>query len=102
MDSNGYSRTLLPTEHDKCFICGRYGICPRHEVYFGVADRITSKATGCWVHLCPFCHQKRVHGGMEMEDGVTYDEWLKQTTEKIFIQKHSKAEFMTLFGKNYL
>lgn len=97
LDSNGYAESVWDTENEegRCFYCFRRTETARHEVYFGTADRKTSKATGCWVYVCPECHNK-IHGNGKA------DKALKNFTEKVFIQRHSYDEFITLFGRDYL
>jgi len=75
-------------------MCSIGGDLARHEVFSG-ADRQTSKAVGMWTRLCPSCHSK-VH-----QHGIA-DDMLKATAQTIFEQYHSHADFITLFGENYI
>lgn len=91
-DSNGYTRSLLDNG-DYCFVCSVGGDLARHEV-FGGNNRKTSKATGMWTLLCPYCHAV-VH-----EHGLV-DKALKAYAQTQFETEHSHEEFMELFGENY-
>lgn len=92
LDSNGYSESLLPS--DGCIICGDCD-CARHEIFYGTADRQTSKATGMWIDICPKHHLAAHH------DADLIEQFHKMAQER-FEEVHSHEEFMTLFGKNYL
>lgn len=105
LDSNGYSMPLFDTVDGTCILCGLQGDTARHEIYYGTADRKTSKATGCWICVCPRCHEK-IHARQEMDDA------LKKSMQILFERKHTNPfatgvseaheEFLELFGKNYL
>ena len=105
LDANGYAKSLWDTHEDECLLCHKRGPAARHEIFFGTADRPTSKATGCWCYLCPRCHD-RIHSDYD------YDMALKISTQFRFEQSrvhnfdwgpsHSHEEFMALFGENYL
>lgn len=105
LDSNGYAESIWDTEDGRCLLCKKHCDTARHEVFFGTADRKTSKAAGCWLYVCPDCHN-RIHSDAD------YDMALKMSTQALFERVHHHAfdagvdpaheEFTTLFGKNYL
>lgn len=105
-DTNGYSQSIYQTESGTCCVCRSQGDTVRHEIFYGTADRKTSKAVGCWLYLCPSCHAKAHKCG-------DFDYGLKVSAQRLFESKHSDPHnaqstveahemFMTLFGKNYL
>lgn len=58
LDNNGYAPSVIqPVNNQTCRICGRSGDLVRHEVFHG-PNRAKSKALGCWVNLCPTCHER--------------------------------------------
>lgn len=97
MDKNGYVPSILPTHERDCYLCHYGGDTVRHEVFFGTANRKVSKATGCWVNLCPACHE-RLHN----DPSSGFDDYLKRNAQWWFEQEHSREEFMKLFGRSYL
>ena len=97
LDRNGYAPSILG-EQDRCFICGRMGgKIDRHEVYHG-PYRDKSKRLGCWVGLCPECHDRLHHkgGGLDSE--------LKREVQIVVMDYYdlSVEGFRELFGKSYI
>lgn len=91
---------LEPHECRWCYECGRTGYLEEHHIFFGQPDRQHSEDTGLKVHLCPRCHRygkTGVHGGNRKLDLK-----LKAIAQKAFEQNHTRAEFMNIFGRNYL
>lgn len=91
---------LEPLEYDWCYECGRTGCLEEHHIFFGNPDRQHSEDTGLKIHLCARCHRYAktgVHGGNR-----ELDLKLKRKAQEAFEQKHTRAEFMSLFGRNYL
>ena len=81
-----------------CYICGRTVNLERHHIFAG-ACRKWSEKYGLWVWLCgTTCHR-----GI---DGAQYDReknlYLKMDAQTAFERDHTRAEFMKIFGKNYL
>ena len=98
LDKNGYSPSVIDLfDDEKCFCCWRSGDLARHEVFHG-NNRTKSKNLGCWVRLCPDCHNK-----LHTKDG-TLDEWLKKEGQKAAMKHYgwTTDEFRQRFGKNYL
>lgn len=92
LDSNGYAASIFDTRAGLCYLCGAHCDTARHEIFYGTADRKTSKATGCWINLCPRCHEA-VHQDSEK---------MHKAGQRVFEFVHSHDEFIELFGKNYL
>ena len=93
-DKNGYAPSIMVKDPDICCLCGRGGDMARHEIYFG-PNRQVSKANGFWITVCPDCHDK-VHRNRQI------DLELKRTCQRLYEEKHKRAEFMDIIGRNYL
>lgn len=93
-DKNGYTKSLLLTEQDTCYICGRDVETARHEIY-GASNRQISKALGMWVNVCPKCHEL-IHN-----NPIKY-EWLKVAGQLAFEREYGHDRFIECFGRNYL
>ena len=69
-----------------------------HHVIYGTSNRKNSEKYGLKVWLC-----HRHHTG---DEGVHFnkdlDLMLKQTAQKEFEKTHTREEFMTIFGRNWL
>lgn len=90
--------SIIQADTDYCFICGRYGT-EIHHVFYGTGNRKISDQYGLVVGLCYNHHrgQNGVHHGNK-----ELDVFLKQTAQRIFIDKYSESEYFALFGRNYL
>lgn len=94
-DSNGYNQSLLTTIDGKCFICRRQVDTCRHEIFYGTANRVNSKREGMWVNVCSACHNK-IHANPQAYIA------LKQVGQRSFEALQPRAEFIKIFGRNYL
>lgn len=81
-------------------MCGSYEWLEEHHIYFGNPNRKISEANGfkCW--LCHYCHN-------EPPRGVHHNKAnrLKLQAEcqaKYESLGHSREEFVSLIGRNYL
>lgn len=82
----------------QCEICHRYANTERHHV-FGGPNRKNSEKWGMVAELCPDCHRT---GPGNVTDDYDQSLILKQRYQRIFEADHSRAEFMKIFGRNYL
>ncbi len=82
----------------QCEICGRYANTERHHV-FGGPNRKNSEKWGMVAELCPDCHRTGPYA-VHVNAAVSLE--LKQKYQRIFEADHSRAEFMKIFGRNYL
>lgn len=97
LDQTGYGPQVIPWPDDRCFVCGRMDRpLQRHEVFHG-PYRTKSKAYGCWIIVCDYCHT-RIH---KQDD-------LLERKLKIIMQHKTMAKFgwslerwREVFGKNY-
>ena len=85
-------------EHKQCYLCGRQFSLERHHCFPGVANRKLSEKYGLWVWLCHSCHTG--NGGAQYEKELNLR--LKQEAQEAFEETHTREEFMTTFGRNYL
>lgn len=72
----------------------------KHHIYAG-KNRKASDVHGFWVWLSPIMHRdsnKAVHG----RDGAEYDRMLKEDCQREYEKTHTREEFMSIIGKNYL
>lgn len=98
LDSNGYAPSVIqPYDNGFCFLCGKMGDLARHEVFHG-ASRNKSKELGCWVSLCPECHDE-----LHKKD-ASIDRHLKLIGQRAaMLEYHWTVEdFRERFGKNYV
>lgn len=72
----------------------------KHHIYAG-KNRKASDVHGFWVWLSPIMHRESnqaVHG----RDGAAYDRMLKEDCQREYEKTHTREEFMSIIGKNYL
>lgn len=86
-------------DQKRCYFCGKYEPLHRHHVFFGTANRKQSEAYGCWVWLCPWHH---TDGPVAVHNNPVRDLYLKQQCQMVFEETHTRAEFMQIFGRNWL
>ena len=83
---------------DYCYLCGKYGPVERHHVFQG-AYRKKAERYGFVVNLCHFCHN-------EPPDGVHHNrgrrDELKRMAQARYEVEHSRDEFMSQYGRNYM
>jgi hypothetical protein len=93
---------------DMCHYCGRTGDMHKHHIFGGV-NRKWSEKYGLFVHLCPYHHNmsdEGIHFNKDMMDG--YHRLGQKCFELRYCIDHSAgraeahAEFMRIFGRNYL
>lgn len=100
LDSSGYSKSILQTDMNCCYLCGsRTSRLDRHEV-FPSSNRSKSKSLGLWVMLChSTCHEgpNGVHQDAELAKE------LKSKAQEIAQNEYGweTPEFIRRFGKNY-
>ena len=104
-DSNGYAPSIMDTKPGTCYICGSQTETIRHEIFFG-PNRGVSKRNGLWINICPVprCHEW-VHTHLNVNvDGelIDLDLHLKRECQKKYEETHTRDEWMSLMGRNYL
>ena len=81
-----------------CAICGRWGALESHHV-FGGSNRKKSERYGYKVSLCHWCHNEPPNGVHHNAKNMLA---LHQKYQRIFEQTHTRQQFMSEFGKDYL
>jgi hypothetical protein len=76
-------------------VCKRVEDLTVHHIYAGSRRQRSDKA-GLTVYLCPMCHLRIQHYDTKA------DLLLKQIGQRAYEKTHTRAEFIRLFGKNYL
>lgn len=92
-------KSILQDEK-KCYITGQTNNLHLHHIYRGVNRKI-SDAHGFVVYLAGWLHNQSdegVHG----KNGRELDLMLKRHCQMKFEETHSREEFMSLIGRNYL
>ncbi|MGF0095028.1 hypothetical protein ACQRC6_01190 [Peptoniphilus sp. SGI.035] len=76
-------------------ICGRYEYLEEHHLIPGIANRKLSDRYKLKINICRACHNN-IHNKKELLD------WSKKRGQKLFERKHSREEFIKVFGRSYL
>lgn len=88
---------------DTCFLCKRNRHAGRLEIHhiFGAANRKLSDRYGLTVTLCSECHRTGEHAVHRNADTMQY---LHEYGQRKAMQENNwnTADFMAVFGKNYL
>lgn len=85
-------------EEERCFLCGSRRNLELHHIMHGTANRRLSTKYGltCW--LCR-AHHTGVFG---VHNNAWLNRQLQQEAQRRFEGKYNHAEWMRVFGKNYL
>lgn len=95
-------KSIIQKHRKYCFVCqidnGR--ALQDHHIFFGTANRKLSEKYGLKVWLCYEHHQgtNGVHG----KNGKNLNIKLKKIAQRIFEQKHTREEFISIFGQSYI
>ena len=92
------AKSILQQGEPRCFFCGRMDGLERHHCLGGVANRPLSEKFGLWVWLC-YEHHTGTDGAQYAKEKNME---LKQLAQIAFEARHSRAEWMEVFRKNYL
>lgn len=85
-----------------CYLCSRNGNGDALEVHhiFGKSERKYSEKYGLKVYLCgERCHR---NGKDSVHRNNEVNLKLKRIAQEKFEETHSREEFVSIFGKNYL
>ncbi len=88
LEKNRYS--IFTTNFNKCYYCGKEGKMDLHEIYGG-SNRKRSIENGFVVPLCRICHSN--------EKIIQY---LRIKIQKEYEKKHTREEFIKMFGKSLI
>lgn len=91
------TKSILQSEK-KCFVTGKtYGL-HKHHIYEGF-NRPHSEEHGFFVWLAPEWHNMSNKG---VHFNKAFDSYLKKLCQTEFEKTHSRKEFMSIIGRNYL
>lgn len=92
------AKSIMQTEK-RCYVCGTTYDIHEHHIFYGTANRKQSEKHGFKVYLCGRHHNLS-------NEGVHFDRELdlriKQDCQRLFEKTHSREEFMSIIGKNYI
>ena len=92
------TKSIIQQGDPRCFFCGARTGLERHHAMPG-PNRKWSEKFGLWIWACDFHHR-------DPKEGVQYNrekaDALKRIAQTAFEGKHSHAEWMEIFRKNYL
>lgn len=91
-------KSIIQTDGNGCYLCGRCVMLEKHHCLAGVANRKLSEKYGLWVMLCHECHTGKHGAQYDKEKNLM----LKRDAQFAFERTHTRSEWMKLFGKNYL
>ena len=92
------SKSIMQQGDPRCFYCGARTGLERHHAMTG-PSRALAERHGLWIYCCDYHH-------LDQKEGVQYNrqkaDALKRLAQIAFEARHSHAEWMELFRKNYL
>lgn len=83
--------------YKECFFCKTTLGLHKHHIFGGINRKLSEKY-GLWVYLCVYHHtgsNDSVHMNREIEI------WLKRYAQIRFERKHTREEFIEIFGKSW-
>lgn len=89
--------SIIQTEKE-CFVCGSRVNLHSHHLIFGNPGRRNSEKHGLKVWLCMEHHT----GNSGVHQNRDLDLQLKRVGQLKFEESHSRSEWMSVFGRNYL
>lgn len=91
-------KSVIQPDDRACIICGSE-VTEEHHIFFGTANRKHSEEWGLKVYLCAEHHR----GGQGVHNNRAFDLALKRQAQLVFEEDlGTHAEFMKIFGRNYL
>lgn len=97
-------KSIIQTEKE-CYLCRKLhnsqnlNQLEEHHVFFGTANRKLSERYGLKVWLCK-AHHTASGGAVHMNKMA--DLLVKCSAQEVFEQEHTRKDFMSIFGRNYL
>ena len=82
----------------ECFLCHTTNWLENHHC-FGSANKKSSEKYGLVVWLCHYCHNEPPHGVHHNAENMRK---LRAIAQAKFEETHTREEFMSIFGRNYL
>lgn len=104
MKRKKHKQSILHGKDGTCYLCMKlnddYSYKQLHEHHiFGGPNRKASEAEGLKVYLCLEHH---VLGQNAVHNNQKNMRLLQQDGQRVYEQEHTRAQFMELFGRNYL
>lgn len=100
-----HKKSILHQKDGTCYLCGKlngdrriHAVTQEHHI-FGGANRSRSEEEGLKVYLCLRHH---IEGPEAVHNNHTNMRILQRDGQRAFEKAHSRAEFMQIFGRNYL
>ena len=100
-----HKKSILHQKDGTCYLCMRlyrnymkYCMVHEHHIYGG-PNRAISEANGFKAYLCPQHHEfskEAVHQDHELM------RIMQQDCQRVFEETHTREEFMSLIGRNFL
>ena len=105
--------SILKTDKNECFVCGKIGRMECHHIFFGSGRRPISDREGLIVYLCPNCHKgdQGVHGKQGSKLNYTLKEIAQEAWEAKYKETYpyvnhaeeaAREAFIRMMGRNYL
>lgn len=91
------ARSILQ-DGKKCYFCGTAQNLHQHHIFYG-SNRSNSEKYGFWVYLCALDHNMSSEG---VHFNKERDLALKRECQRKYEEEHSREEFMSIIGRNYL
>lgn len=92
-------KSIIQTDTDKCFICGKAYGSEWHHVFGGNPNRRFSEEDGLKIRVCRSCHAE-IHEGPNTE--ALQRALHKLGQEKYEAQIGTHEEFVKRYGRNWL
>ena len=102
-----YTSKISSDRKGTCYRCGKTCKTERHHI-FGGPNRKLSEKYGLTVYLCHACHNEPPHGAHYSKETAAWLHGIGQTAFEVNMWKdgstweEARAEFIRIFGKNYL
>lgn len=90
-------KSIIQSEK-KCWVCGKTWHLEEHHCMGGNPNRKNSEKYGLKIWLCLEHHR----GQTGVHNDQTLCDFVHQVAQQAFEKEHSREEFMTIFGRNYL
>lgn len=90
-------KSIIQAEKD-CYFCHTTENLNQHHIIHGTANRKIADREGLWCYLCQTHHT----GALGVHTHRDLDLILIKEAQRRYEEAHSRAEWMSLFSKNWL
>lgn len=105
MKTKKHKASILHQKDGTCYLCmklkadyRKHPVVHEHHIYSG-PNRKHSEAEGLKVYLCPDHHTV---GAAAVHNNYQNMRILQQDGQRVYEKKHTRKEFMSLIGRNFL